>query len=90
MSADRIVVGESNESSLFCPEHRKEVTRAAGNGGEDLLLKEYTVSVGIDEKFLEMSSNDGCTTANIILCWCIEYVNMVNTAHFICMLQLKK
>lgn len=61
-----------------------------GMGGEDLLLKEYTVSVGIDEKFLEMSSNDGCTTANIILCWCIEYVNMVNTAHFICMLQLKK
>lgn len=59
------------------PEQRMEVTGTAGNRGEELLLDGYRVSIGIDEKFLEMNSSDGCTIAKAVSCCCIGYLNMV-------------
>lgn len=77
MSAGACVEGEGSESCLFSSDQRMEVTGAAGNGGEELLLDWYTVSIGMDEKSLQMNSSDSCTIAKAVSCCCVEYFNMV-------------
>lgn len=77
MSAGACVEGEGSESCFFFSEQRMAVSGAAGDGGEELLLDWSTISIGMDEKSLEMNSRDSCTIAKAVSCCCTEYLNMV-------------